>query len=229
MDHRRYVHLDMLRACAALLVMASHLRSFVFQNYAGMATHHVIVEVFYIATGLGHQAVIIFFAMSGFLVGAPAYDAFRRGEFHWREYMLKRLTRLWIVMIPALIFTLAFDQLGISLTGGLGYDGAFHEIYNSGPFAPPVYSLGNFLGNVFFLATKSVPVFGTNGPIWSLTNEFFYYLSFPLLLYVFGQKTGAATRVVCAVVFLALAMAVPWDIVVLSVVWLAGAASGVLV
>jgi len=36
--------------------------------------------------------------------------------------------------------------------------------------------------NVFFLQTITVPVYGSNSPLWSLANEFWYYLLFPLLL-----------------------------------------------
>jgi peptidoglycan/LPS O-acetylase OafA/YrhL len=42
-----------------------------------------------------------------------------------------------------------------------------------------------FFGNIFFLQTISIPCFGTNSPLWSLANEFWYYLLLPLLLTVF--------------------------------------------
>ena len=68
----RLDHLDMLRGCAAVLVMAGHLRAYVFQNYDSLNSPDLSVKIFYAITGLGHQAVIIFFAMSGFLVGGKA-------------------------------------------------------------------------------------------------------------------------------------------------------------
>jgi peptidoglycan/LPS O-acetylase OafA/YrhL len=53
-------------------VLGGHLRSYIFQNYHELAHPGLLVKVFYFATGLGHRAVIIFFALSGFLVGGKA-------------------------------------------------------------------------------------------------------------------------------------------------------------
>jgi peptidoglycan/LPS O-acetylase OafA/YrhL len=44
----------------------------------------------------------------------------------------------------------------------------------------PNYTATTFVGNLAFLQTIAVPIFGTNGPMWSLANEFWYYLIFPL-------------------------------------------------
>jgi peptidoglycan/LPS O-acetylase OafA/YrhL len=43
-------------------------------------------------------------------------------------------------------------------------------------------TLGNFLGNLFFLQTIFCATFGSNGPLWSLANEFWYYVLFPVAL-----------------------------------------------
>ncbi|WP_068772130.1 acyltransferase family protein [Termitidicoccus mucosus] len=39
-----------------------------------------------------------------------------------------------------------------------------------------------------FLQTVAVPVFGTNSPLWSLANEFWYYVLFPLLCWAVAWK-----------------------------------------
>jgi len=41
--------------------------------------------------------------------------------------------------------------------------------------------LGDLLENLGFVQTVSVPVYGTNGPLWSLANEFWYYVMFSLI------------------------------------------------
>jgi hypothetical protein len=56
------------------------------------------------------------------------------------------------------------------------YDGSRYNIYVSGPYDPTTHSLIAFLGNFAFLQTICVPIFGTNGPMWSLANEFWYYI-----------------------------------------------------
>src|SRR6202030_1593882 len=42
---------------------------------------------------------------------------------------------------------------------------------------------GIFLGNLFFVQTILCRTFGSNGPLWSLANEFWYYVLFPLGLF----------------------------------------------
>ena len=64
----RFDSLDLLRGLAALLVLAGHARSYVFQSFFDLqqsgAPVSTLIRVFYFATGLGNQAVIIFFALS---------------------------------------------------------------------------------------------------------------------------------------------------------------------
>src|SRR5262249_52827849 len=95
----RFDSLDLLRGLAALLVLAGHARSYVFQSFFDLqqsgAPVSTLIRVFYFATGLGNQAVIIFFALSGFLVGGKALDDMLGQHFCWTRYLLRRLTRLW--------------------------------------------------------------------------------------------------------------------------------------
>jgi peptidoglycan/LPS O-acetylase OafA/YrhL len=70
----RLDNLDLLRGSAAFLVLSGHLRSYIFQSYGELAQESLPVKAFYFGTGLGHQAVIIFFALSGFLVGGKALE-----------------------------------------------------------------------------------------------------------------------------------------------------------
>ena len=95
--------LDLVRGLAALLVLAGHLRAYVFQSYGEASQMGVALKAFYFATGLGHEAVIIFFALSGFLVGGKALQDLLARRFSWSRYLLRRLTRLWIVIVPALL------------------------------------------------------------------------------------------------------------------------------
>ena len=74
-----------------------------------------------------------FFALSGFLVGGPAFRAILHGDWNWERYMIKRLTRLWIVLIPALLLTLGLDTAGEILGGSAGYTGGFYGLISSGP------------------------------------------------------------------------------------------------
>ncbi|NJR43816.1 MAG: acyltransferase family protein [Akkermansiaceae bacterium] len=95
---------------------------------------------------------------------------------------LARLSRLWVVLLPALVLTVLCDQLG-SYFAPDAYAGKLRHLWMSGPELNEAggFSISAFFGNLVFLQNISFPVFGSNGPLWSLANEFWYYVIFPLL------------------------------------------------
>jgi peptidoglycan/LPS O-acetylase OafA/YrhL len=181
----RLVHLDFLRGVAAILVCISHLTGFLFVPYKQAISPGLLTKTFYFFATLGHQAVLLFFVLSGYLVGGSVMKSFQLQRWSWRDYLLRRMTRLWVVLIPALLLTLFWDSLGHHVNPE-GYQGAFYKVYGSGPDtgAPAEWGIRAFLGNLCFLQTILVPVYGSNSPLWSIANEFWYYLLFPLLLSV---------------------------------------------
>jgi peptidoglycan/LPS O-acetylase OafA/YrhL len=185
MNHNiKYITFDLLRGIAALLVCAGHIRNFLLVDFGNVINPSFFDRIFYFATGLGHQAVIIFFVLSGYFVGGSVWKQLHQGKFNWIEYTLTRLSRLWIVLIPALLSTLFFDSVGEVISNHIGYDGRWKSLLSSGPGVGVEcidLSASTFFGNVFFLQTIIFPVFGTNGPLWSLANEFWYYLVFPFI------------------------------------------------
>ena len=166
-ERLRLDHIDMLRGLACALVLCGHLRAFVFVSYSSLPDPEIGAQIFYFLTGLGHQAVVIFFVLSGFLVGGKALDAMLAQRWSWRRYVLRRATRLLIVVVPALVLTFVLDRIGLALTDGAGYDGSLYWMYVSGPAPsePLDHTLVTFLGNIAFLQMIAVPVFGTNGPM----------------------------------------------------------------
>src|SRR5271157_3841431 len=97
-------HLDALRGVAAVGVCLSHLRDFFFQDYAKLPHHNLLLAAVYLVTGLGHQWVIVFFVLSGYLVGGSVLRSVAVNRWSWRVYLLNRLTRLYAVLVPALVF-----------------------------------------------------------------------------------------------------------------------------
>ncbi|HTP26786.1 MAG TPA: acyltransferase family protein, partial [Anaeromyxobacteraceae bacterium] len=80
--------------------------------------------------------------------------------------------------------------LAILLTGALDAIGSLlgYGIYaRATPSALMNVSIGTdhspvtLIGNLFFLMTAYVPVWGTNGPLWSLKFEWWFYVLYPLL------------------------------------------------
>jgi peptidoglycan/LPS O-acetylase OafA/YrhL len=220
----RLDNLDLLRGIAAFLVLSGHLRSYIFQSYGELTHDTLLIRVFYLITGLGHQAVIIFFALSGFLVGGKALEDILNRRFSWSRYLLRRLTRLWIVIIPALLLTMLLDNIGLKLTGGIGYDGRYNSIYAFSPHSAD-HSFSTLLGNLAFLQSIYVPAFGTNTPMWSLTNEFWYYVTFPLAFWVGLGRATATVRTAGLCTLLLIILVLPAWLLEGGIVWIAGAAA----
>lgn len=178
-----YPLLDVLRGPAALLVFAEHWRNLLFKDFPELVSPGPVMKVFYLFTGAGHEAVMLFFVLSGCVIAHVIYGLHERGKWSWPTYLSARLTRLWIVLIPALVLTAMWDRIGMWLAAGKAsiYQGeGFGNILNQ-----PVAALSGpevFAGNVFFLQRILVPTFGSNGPVWSISYEFVYYLAYPLLL-----------------------------------------------
>jgi peptidoglycan/LPS O-acetylase OafA/YrhL len=221
----RLVHLDMLRGLAAIGVVLGHVRSLIILDYGIAPEHSISIQLFYFFTSLGHQCVIAFFALSGFLVGGPALRNILDDRWSWPRYMLRRVTRLWIVLLPALLLTLGLDTAGEILGGRAGYEGAFYNLINSGPTpdTPADLTATTLTANVLFLQTITAPVFGSNGPLWSLANEFWYYVMFPFVLVGLAGRSWGLSRAVMGVVGIALAVILPSEMVLLGLIWIAGA------
>jgi peptidoglycan/LPS O-acetylase OafA/YrhL len=221
----------MLRGVAAYLVLAGHLRAYIFQSFSELeiagSQAGALVKSLYFATGLGHQAVIIFFALSGFLVGGTMLDNILSKRFCWSRYLLRRLTRLWIVIIPALLLTLVFDYIGMKLTGGAGYDGRYFDLYAEGPSAPigVDHSVSTFLGNAVFLQTMYVATFGSNAPMWSLANEFWYYIIFPIIPWIVFSRASMAAKGIGLSVMVSILAVMPAAMLEGGAIWVAGAAA----
>jgi peptidoglycan/LPS O-acetylase OafA/YrhL len=159
-------------------------------------------------SALGHQSVVVFFVLSGFFVAGSIATAIGENRWSWGKYAVQRLTRLLVVLLPALILTGLWDSLGCWLGGGKGYDGSFYRCVGTGP-APefPVHrDMTTLLGNVAFLETIFCPAYGSNLPLWSLANEFWYYLLFPLVYVPIAARSRIRTKVAFGVAALLLVL-----------------------
>jgi peptidoglycan/LPS O-acetylase OafA/YrhL len=175
------------------------------------------------STSFGHDAVMVFFVLSGFLVSGSVIRDCRLQRFSWRAYAANRLTRLYVVLIPGLLLTIVWDRLGLCLFGTSPiYTGArtewFQDYFSVSKRLQPEIAFGNLL----FLQTIRVPPLGSNEPLWSLANEFWYYCLFPFIYagILFGPTRWIRIVSVCAA--LAIAMFVGGRILMYFPIWLLG-------
>jgi peptidoglycan/LPS O-acetylase OafA/YrhL len=225
------VHLDALRGFAAFSVLLNHWRDAFFADYSTLPHHSPAMAAAYMATGLGHQWVIVFFVMSGYLVGGSVLRAVAAGRWSWRSYLLARLTRLYIVLLPALLLGGAIDQAGMHIPGTepvySGQSGMHALTVDVHATSRP----GTLVGNILFLQTialpgmhgKRVPAFGSNGPLWSLSNEFWYYMAFPLLVLLLTSGRSWRVWAGCGLGLVLLGWFVGGAILLLGIPWLMGA------
>lgn len=213
--------LNLIRWIAALLVVMTHIRTLLFVNLEQLDKKNIYLDIFYFLTSLGGEAVIVFFVLSGYLVGGKVYQDFILNKFEWKNYLIKRLSRLYVVLIPALLIGGLLDYLGI-----LYFNDTF--IYNNALHLTPFnYNISerlnimNFLSNLFMLQTTFTPQFGSNGPLWSLANEFWYYLIFPLLLKMKFSR-HLLTKVFSLFLLLLLILVLNIDILLYFAIWAVG-------
>ena len=180
--------LDMSRWIAAGLVVLYHIRLNVLVD--GVASNRLIRLVNAIGD-CGPQAVIWFFVISGFLVGGKVLADIQQDRFDFKRYAINRVSRLYIVLIPALLIGYGTDLLRVDLYG-----------INSGAGSETLasYGLWSFFVNLFCLQTIYAPMLGSNVPLWSLACEAWYYVLFPLLVLPFVPLRPTKMRVVYALI-----------------------------
>jgi peptidoglycan/LPS O-acetylase OafA/YrhL len=222
---RASVHLDLIRGVSALAVLLSHVRGLFFVDFPFLANKSLAHRFLYAGTGFGHQAVMIFFVLSGYFIGTSVIDSVTGQRWSWRVYLVNRLTRLQLVLFPALVLGAIWDQIGMRIPqAAYFYYGSLYKYY-----APsvPLRSTGPvFFANLFFLQSIASPVFGSNGPLWSLSYEFWYYILFPALVLAAASWTGIRDRFLYAGLAAILLWFLGVQISLYFVIWLAGALVG---
>src|SRR5262245_21311046 len=125
------IHLDALRGLAALLVVIGHTRGLFFNTSltggvpapkVALSSTSIVIEPQITPPipiephiTIGHVAVMVFFVLSGYLVGGSVLKSIASGSWSGRAYLIKRLVRLWVVLIPAVIIGLCLDNIGYFL------------------------------------------------------------------------------------------------------------------
>lgn len=205
------VLISALRGAAALQVAAAHLRAEIYPGLRTLEDPSMAYLGLAFFTGFAHQAVVLFFLISGWLVGGSLMN--RMGKPHAiANYAIDRLTRLWTVLVPTLLLSLGVGLLiGAAASGPLNFDAANE------------FSVASFAGNLFGLQTVTVPEFAGNYPLWSLAHETWYYVQFPLLLLVIAGG-GVLRRAAAAAALVLLLATLPDMISLYFVIWLLGAA-----
>jgi peptidoglycan/LPS O-acetylase OafA/YrhL len=215
-------NLDLIRAVAASAVMWGHLRGLFFVDFQQIPKKNTALSSLYFLTGFGHESVMVFFVLSGFLISSSILRSQAQRTWSWTGYAINRATRLYVVLIPGLLFGAVWDLAGNSLFASTGlYSLPLPDF--GGLVVRNQLTAGNFFGTLFFLQTIACNTFGSNGPLWSIANEFWYYVLFPIGLLAYRSWTRASVAAIVPTIF---ALAVAWMLgpakMLGFVVWVAG-------
>lgn len=166
--------LDIVRGLAAFVVLIGHIRERFFGGYGPDVTGipDVFIKIFYVLFGMGTQAVMCFFVMSGLLIAPKFLKGRTIDGAYLGDYTLARLSRLYVVAIPALLISMAVAKLSMIQFG------QFPTVFGD-QCSPGIKDLAI---NLAFLSKAFYPVICSNAPFWSIHNETFYYALFPVLV-----------------------------------------------
>ncbi|MEM8754559.1 MAG: acyltransferase family protein [Pseudomonadota bacterium] len=187
------IHLDFLRLSAALTVFAAHA---LHAHFEGLDVD-LRTEFDY-----GADAVILFFALSGFVIAHAGAKADADG----RRFVFNRVTRLVSVVTPAVALTVVADAAGERLAPSL-----YADWRGSTPDGPIGFVSALFMVNEW--SPFGVHA-GSNHPLWSVSYEFAYYLAFAAATFLDGWRRW--------VVLAAVAVAAGAAVLLLAPAWLLG-------
>ncbi|MFG1239289.1 acyltransferase [Xanthobacter autotrophicus DSM 597] len=180
------IFLDHVRWISALLVVIGHIRQIYFVDYHEIAHPSTFWAAFYGITRLSHQAVLMFFLISGAVIAGRFMHASGWQNFSFTSYAVARLTRLWLVLLP--VVTVCVALLIVTPARYLPDDCTLSTI--------------QVLGNIFFTQEILVAPLCNNVPLWSLANEFWYYAIVGVAVFVMGAGSHFA-RITAAIALLA--------------------------
>lgn len=217
--------LNISRWLAAFLVVASHTRHLVLVDLNDVTNKTLFCKVLYFATGLGHESVVIFFVVSGFLVGGVTLDRWREEGPKVTSFVLSRVSRIYTVLVPALIVGLGLDFVGLHYLNAseLYTNSAKYHTDSLNDVISAGINLPVFAGNLFMLQGILTGTLGSNNPLWSLSYEWWYYCLFALIGIAIpgnGQK-----RILCGLAVLAISVFLPGKILLWGLIWCLGVAA----
>lgn len=212
-------HLNLVRGLAAAAVAFQHLRTLLLLDWPETTMHSPLSAGVYLLAKFAHPAVIVFFVLSGFLVGSSGLRSVQNRTWSFPRYLLHRVLRLEIVLLPALLLGLLWDTLGSHVLRSPLYTGGWRLMVRSGPID---LSWRTLLGNAAFLQGILVPDLGSNAALWSLAYEFWYYVLFGLLVTAALRTTRPWLRLLLAALVFAVAWLTGSGIMALAPLWFLG-------
>lgn len=179
--------------------MAGHFRGAFFEEYSVLPDNqqNPLVFAFYFITRLGFEAVVVFFVLSGFLVGGKAMERIQTNSFKAKDYAIDRFARIMLPLISALLFYLPIC---------LWFYGSVNVV--------------SWIGCLFGMqgVITGIPF----GPLWSLSYEMWFYVMMFGIAVLFVSKNKKKVALAITVLLLSMMVFVKLDVYYLWI-WFIGA------
>ncbi|MDT5271699.1 MAG: hypothetical protein QOH49_3885 [Acidobacteriota bacterium] len=197
-----------MRGLAALYVMVGHARWLLWEGYATGYKQHTqeytlankVLMYFFSTFLFGHEAVLLFFVLSGFVIHLRYAKQFKvlgaQASFDWGPYVRRRARRLYPTLIFAMALTVLLDLLGSRFGYVIYFQQTPYTTINENII--PQHDAQTLLGNLAFLMNTYVPTWGTNGPLWSLKYEWWFYMLYPLFWCISRKSILLSTGVMAS-------------------------------
>lgn len=201
--------LDTFRWVSALLVLWEHVYMLHNNIYKERLTDVFVLDFF---SYFAHNAVIVFFVLSGYLI---FYTVDKKDNYKFKDYFIDRFSRIYSVLILAIIFTIFLDYIG----------GLSSINYQNIDLVPQDNQIVRFFINLFSMqGIQGYRVqLGSNPALWSIGYEFTFYIVFGLLY--FGYKMNKKYFYIIAISILVL---MGLKLTIYMFVWLMGGVSYIL-
>ena len=227
--------LDGLRGIAAFIVLMGHARLLLWEGFAWgyqrhPETYSLIDKAMMYGLSLfryGHEMVVLFFILSGFVIHLRFSNREKRGMMALKAFWFRRFKRLYPPLLFVLLLTFILDSLGKSLGWSIYFQQTPYPNINSDIVS--VTDATTLLGNLLFLMSAYVTTFGTTLVTWSLMYEWWFYMIYPLFLFLSLRFGFIKVTILVVLLFLVsffkdlLAPLLLWKVLNGFVIWWMGA------
>lgn len=164
-NKEHFYWLDLIRFLAAFCVVTVHTRGEVLETYSLLEenSQNLFTQLFYFVNSWGGIGVLVFFVLSGFLVGGRTAERILKGTADFYQYAIDRSVRIGLPLVGSLILIIIVNSF-------LGM---------------PINWL-KIIGNLFSL--QGIFCGDVGGVFWTLSYEVWFYVLFASLILLLRGK-----------------------------------------
>lgn len=186
--NNRFDELDSLRGLASSSVLVSHLFLAIPSAYLLEKLKNTPLHVFW----SGHEAVILFFVLSGFVLSLSYY---KDKAPKYKDYLIKRVCRIYLPYLASILLSIVLMSM-FSRMPLIGLDKAINNTWVT-PF-----TIESMINHIVFLGDFQSQNY--NPVVWSLIHEMRISIIFPFLMYFLIKldwKKNILIGMACTVIY----------------------------